>query len=184
MSARLTLVCHASTRAVREAAFPLDEPLDSRGLAQASVLAGSLGGTDAVWTSPAIRAKQTAAALRLDAAVETALADIDLGRWAGRPFAKVLAEEPDSVAAWTSETDAAPHGGESITHLLERVTRWLDTVGRNERRIVAVTHPAVIRAAIIVAIGAKPASFWRIDAAPLCRVMLRGSGSRWRLHLP
>jgi len=45
-----------------------------------------------------------------------------------------------------------------------------------------VTHAAVIRAAVIHAIDAKPSSFWRIDVAPLCRVDLRSNGERWVLR--
>jgi broad specificity phosphatase PhoE len=53
--------------------------------------------------------------------------------------------------------------------------------GARQGRSVAVTHPAVIRAAIVVAIEAKPVSFWRIDIAPLSIVDLGSNGSRWTL---
>jgi broad specificity phosphatase PhoE len=182
MAVRLTLICHASTQATRDAAFPLDEPLDPQGFARASALAGSLRGTDVAWTSPALRATQTAAALQLDAVVEPALRDIDLGCWAGQSLDEVQSKAPDAVAAWTGQADAAPHGGESVIGLIERVAPWLAAMGRDERRIVAVTHAAVIRAAVILAIDAKPASFWRVDVAPLCRAVLSHRGDRWTLR--
>jgi broad specificity phosphatase PhoE len=182
MNVRLTLVCHASTRTVRAAAFPLDEPLDPQGQAEASALACELRSADVAWTSPALRARQTAAALRLDAEVDHVLRDIDLGRWAGSSLSEVQAAEPDALAAWTSETDAAPHGGESIIDLLERIAPWLDTRGSDRRRSVVVTHPSVIRAAVILAIDANPKSFWHIDVPPLCRVELRADGRRWTLR--
>ena len=34
MSVRLTLICHASTSAVREVTFPGDEPIDAQGQAR------------------------------------------------------------------------------------------------------------------------------------------------------
>jgi broad specificity phosphatase PhoE len=182
MSVRLTLICHAATSAVREAAFPDDEPIDPQGHAKAATLAAALRRVDAASTSPALRAKQTAAALELEATVDPALRDVDLGHWAGRSFADVQEIEPEALAAWTSLADAAPHGGESVIALLERVAGWLDTLGRQDGRIVAVTHPAVIRAAIVSAIDAKPMSFWRIDIAPLCRVSLQGNTGRWTLR--
>jgi broad specificity phosphatase PhoE len=182
MSVRLTLICHASTSAVREAAFPADEPIDAKGLAKASALARELRRVDAAWTSPALRARQTAAALQLEATVDPALKDIDLGRWTGRSFAEVHEIEPDGIVTWTSQSDAAPHGGESVVLLLERIAGWLDALKRHDERIVAVTHPAVIRAAVVYAIDAKPMSFWRIDIAPLCRVSLRGNSSSWTLR--
>jgi broad specificity phosphatase PhoE len=182
MSVILTLICHASTDAVREAAFPADEPIDPQGQAKASALAGKLRRVDAAWTSPALRATQTATALQLEAKVDPALRDIDLGCWAGRSFADVQKSDPDGIAAWISQSDAAPHGGESVTALLERITCWLDVLKRQDGRIVAITHSAIIRAAIVLAIDAKPMSFWRIDIAPLCRVSLRGNPSHWTLR--
>ena len=182
MSVRLTLICHASTSAVREVAFPADEPIDSQGQAKAVALAGTLRRIDAAWTSPALRARQTAAALQLEAMVNPALRDVDLGRWAGRSFTDVQEAEPDGIAAWISQSDAAPHGGESVIALLERIACWLDALKREDGRVVAVTHPAVIRAAIVLAIDAKPMSFWRIDIAPLCRVILQGNISNWTLR--
>jgi broad specificity phosphatase PhoE len=182
MSVRLTLICHASTSAVREVAFPADEPLDPQGHAKASALAGELRRVDVAWTSPALRAQQTATALQLEAMANPALKDVDLGRWVGRSFADVQETEPEEIAAWTSRSDAAPHGGESIIALLDRISGWLDALKRQDGRIVAVTHPAVIRAAIVLAIDAKPMSFWRIDIAPLCRVSIQGNNSHWTLR--
>ena len=75
---RLTLVSRAPTSAVWEVAFPADEPIDSQGQAKASALAGELRRVDAAWTSPALRATQTAAALQLDPTIDPTLRDIDL----------------------------------------------------------------------------------------------------------
>jgi hypothetical protein len=47
---------------------------------------------------------------------------------------------------------------------------------------VAVTHPAVIRAAILTALGAPPACFSRIDVEPLGLAEFRGDGRRWMLR--
>ena len=40
-------------------------------------------------------------------------------------------------------------------------------------RIVAVTHAAVIRAAMIIVLDADPRAFWRIDVEPLCFARLQ-----------
>jgi len=181
MASRLTLVSHAPTAAVRAAAFPLDESIDERGRREASALSGVLPQALTAWTSPARRALETAAALNLDAKVEPLLRDMDLGRWAGRTFADVEAAEPHEMVRWLSDTSASPHGGESVEALLSRVGNWLRSAGERQGRSVAVTHPAVIRAAIVVAIEANPVSFWRIDIAPLNIVELGSNGSRWTL---
>lgn len=181
-AARLTLLCHASTEALRTAAFPLDEPLDRRGRALAAALGGELAPQRIVFSSPARRAIETAAAAGLTARAEAALRDCDHGRWAGRALTEVAQVEPEAVALWLKDPDATPHGGESITALLRRVGAWMDSeavVGR----VLAITHASVIRAAVIHALDAPPRSFWRIDAPPLSIIELRRNGSRWSFHL-
>jgi broad specificity phosphatase PhoE len=177
----LTLICHASTSAVRDAAFPMDEPLEPQGHAKATALAAEMRRVDSAWTSPALRARQTAIALGLDAIADPALREVDFGTWSGRSLADIETAAPEAIVAWTTDCSAAPHGGESIIDLLRRIMPWLDTVGQTGGRVVAVTHSTVIRAAIILALDAQPASFWRIDVAPLCQVRLRGNAGRWTL---
>lgn len=179
---RLTLICHASTRAMRQAAFPEDEPIDAIGEAKASALAGHLRPAEQVWSSPALRARQTNQALSLDAELEPLLADCDYGRWVGRRLADIQIEEPDATLAWLSDPSAAPHGGESIQALLQRVAGWLDGLDADLDHIIAVTHAAVIRAAVIHALGAGAEAFWRIDVNPLTLTELRRSHGRWTLR--
>jgi broad specificity phosphatase PhoE len=176
--ARLLLVCHASTVATARAAFPLDEPLDERGLRRARGLADEFVPGPAA-CPPELRCLQTAAALGLRAEPDPLLADCDHGRWAGRTLAEVEAAEPEALASWLGDPAAAPHGGEPVTALLARVAGWLAV--RTPGRTVAVTHPAVIRAAVVHALGAPARAFWRVDVAPLARVTLTGRGVRWRL---
>jgi broad specificity phosphatase PhoE len=179
MSVTLTLICHASTQAVRAAAFPMDEPLDLQGLAKASALAPTMRRVDAAWTSPALRARQTADALGLTAAAVPDLRDIDFGTWSGRSIDEIETIAPEALAAWTHDCAAAPHGGESIVEMLARVACWFETIEPVQGRIVAVTHAAILRAAILFVLDARPEAFWRIDIAPLCRLRLRGKAGHW-----
>ena len=182
MSKRLTLICHGATAATRAAAFPQDEPLEDGVLSRVEVLGQGLRRPDRAWSSPALRARQTAAALALDASVNGSLRDCDYGRWGGRTFTDVQTHEPASVAAWLSDAEAAPHGGESLSDLFRRVWAWMDECIREEaRHTIAVTHAAVIRAAILHVLDAPPRSFWRIDIEPLSVIRLRGDGVRWTL---
>lgn len=182
MSTRLTLLAHAPTAFTRAAAFSADEPVDERGLVQARALADALPRPERAWTSPMRRARETAAALGLAAVAEPLLADADYGRWSGRTFDETAAAEPDSLAAWMSDPAAAPHGGESVVAVLERIRVWLDARRGERGHGLAVTHSAVIRAAVVLAIGAPPQSFWRIDVQPLSRTELRPHGNRWTLR--
>ena len=184
MSLRLTLVSHAATQAMRQAAFPIDEPLEPLGAAKAAGFAAGLGRVDTAWTSPALRAVQTAAALGLRATADPALADIDLRRWAGRSLAEIEAADPAGLRTWSADPTAAPHGGESVERLLQRATRWLEVRARDRGRVLAVTHAAFVRAVLVAVLGADAGAFWRIDVEPLCFVALQGRGGRWTIRLP
>ncbi|RFB81298.1 histidine phosphatase family protein [Methylovirgula sp. 4M-Z18] len=181
MTPRLTLLCHSATPLLRQAGFPLDEALDARGLAAAQKLAGRFG-MERVLTSPLLRALQTAEALGLRAQPDEALRECDYGRWGGQTLQAIATAEPEAVAAWMRDIDAAPHGGESLGHLIARVGAWLDGasfVGHT----LAITHSSVVRAALIHALQAPAACFWRIDAAPLSVADLSRRGNGWALRL-
>jgi broad specificity phosphatase PhoE len=178
----LLLVRHAPTSATRAASFPADEALDARGRAAAGRLAATLPARADALTSPARSCRETADAAGLEAArVEAALADVDYGAWAGRTLDDVQVGEPDAAAAWVSDPDARPHGGETLRELAGRVEAWLATQAALEGRAVAITHAAVVRAAVVHALGAPPAAFWRIDVPPLAVTELHARSGRWTL---
>jgi broad specificity phosphatase PhoE len=171
MTSRVVLICHGATSATRRAAFPADEPL-----LDFPEPAGDRA--DVVLCGPATRCRQTAAALGLEPTVDERIRECDYGRWAGRTLAELTSTDPDGVQAWLSDPAATPHGGESTMDLMVRVAGWLDALPAG--RVVAVTHPSVVKAAIVHAVRGTPESFWRIDVAPLARTVL--SGPRWTLR--
>jgi broad specificity phosphatase PhoE len=172
---RLMLVRHGSTPAVRAAAFGADESLDQHGVAGAGRLADRLPRFDEVLTSPFARAVQTGAPLG-PARVVKELAECDFGTWAGLTLADV---DPEDLGAWMTDPDAAPHGGESLTGLLERVGVWLDEQATLEGTAVAITHGGVVKAAVCHALAAPPSAFWRIDVSPLSITELHAHDGRW-----
>jgi len=175
------LISHASTPALRRAAFPVDESIDASARDKAAKLGLALRLRRA-WTGPELRTIETARALALEPVIELALRDCDYGRWTGRPLAEVQEAEPAAIGDWLSDPGAAPHDGESICAVLARVAHWLNTLLEEPGRFAAVTHPAVVRAAIIHAIGAHARSFWRIDVAPLTVTVLSRCDGRWTLR--
>ena len=178
---RLSLISHAMTDALAAGRFPADEPLNDTGrrLVEA-VAAFEIVGDTRQLTGPERRARQTAQLLGLQAATEPQLADLDCGRWRGEVLANI---GPADLEAWLTEPAQTPHGGESIADLIERVDGWLDSLTDDALRTVAVTHPAVIRAAILLALDTPPKSFWRIDIAPLSQTVMHFRGGRWTLRL-
>jgi broad specificity phosphatase PhoE len=178
---RLLLVRHAATSATRAAAFPADEGLDEQGRSQAAGLAAALPRNAEVLASPARRCRETAAAAGLEAVVDVGIADCDFGTWTGRTLAELDAAEPEAVHSWMLDPDAAPHGGESLTVFAARIATWLDAQAGLEGRVAAITHAEVVKAAVVHALGAPLAAFWRIDASPLALTELHAHDGRWTL---
>jgi broad specificity phosphatase PhoE len=175
---RLTLVSHGMTDAMAAGRFPIDEPLNAVGHRQLDATV-DLGSIDAALCGPEKRTRQTAELLGLRAETDTALADLDHGSWRGNVLGGV---QPAELAIWLTDPAGAPHGGESLVALMIRVRHWLDSIAARRGRIVAVTHPAVVRAAILIALDAPPKSFWRIDVSPASRTVMHKRGQSWTLR--
>jgi broad specificity phosphatase PhoE len=178
---RLLLVRSAATAATRRAAFAADEPLDAGGERAAARLDPGLGSVEVVLTGPALRARQTAKAAGFDARVEQDLEALRAGSWSGLDLAEVGAREPLALRAWLEDPAARPPGGESRTELSARVARFLERAGELPGTVVAITHASVVRAAVVLALGAPPQAFWRVDVAPASVTELRPRDAGWLL---
>jgi broad specificity phosphatase PhoE len=177
---RLTLVSHAMTDAMAAGRFPADEPINGTGRRQVGAVAGlDIKSQARQLAGPERRARQTAELLGLDATTEPRLADLDCGRWRAEKLESI---HPADLETWLTDPGCAPHGGESIVDLIERVGGWLESLTDNTLPTFAVTHPAVVRAAILVALDAPPKSFWRVDIAPLNRTVMHFLGRDWTIR--
>lgn len=178
-STRLTLICHARTVAQKLSRFPTNEPVEHLPLAPGA-LATQFASADRVLCGPELRTRQTAERFSAAPQVDEALRDCDWGRWHGQAIKDLQVREPEALQTWISDPQAAPHGGESVMQLSERVAAWLTSLQGVPRHIVAVTHPFVIRAALMQVL--QGAAFNAIDVEPLSVVELRFNGI-WRLRL-
>ncbi|HET8994223.1 MAG TPA: histidine phosphatase family protein [Rhodococcus sp. (in: high G+C Gram-positive bacteria)] len=175
---RLFLISHASTHAQQHVRFPADDPLSERGRRELDRVAAPV--IDRALTAPEVRTVDTAAALGWSATVEPALRDLVCAKWSGVPMDSIAEVE---LAAWLTDPVSAPHGGEAIVDLIARVGAWLDTFDESPERIGVVTHPAIIKAAVVHALGAPASAFWRVDVRPLSVTRLNGRGGRWTVRL-
>ncbi|GGK56381.1 histidine phosphatase family protein [Nocardia camponoti] len=163
---RVDLIGHGLTEAMRKTRFPVDEPLDvSAKLPDYQPLPDAR-----VLTGPERRTRETAMGLGLQSAPDQRLRDLDAGSWRGTAMGSL---PQDQLFAWLTDPAFRGHKGESITELIDRTRFWLAEVASEAVDLIAVTHPAVIRAALVAVLDAPAASFWRIDVAP---------GSITRLH--
>lgn len=165
---------------MRSACFPSDEPADAASLRQAANAEAldSRTGEKSLWAAPATAARQTADALGWAAIEVPELAEVDSGRWRGLPYTQVAQTEPAALAAWLSDPEAAPHGGESQADLAARVAGWLD---KAELVSIVICDVGVIRAALGHALGLGPLQTARFDVAPLTTTELLPARGGWRV---
>ena len=181
MVLRLALVCHAPTAATRTASFPADEPSDGPGLDRARAVSHRAAAPSACVRSPALAAQQTAEALKLSAWIDPDLRECDYGPGPAALSTPSARRIRAGAAQWLTDPALCPHGGESVLAVLSRVSAWLAGLDDRSAPVIAVTHSAVVRAAVVSALGAPPSAFWRIDFAPLSTTLLQGRGRTWTL---
>ncbi|MFF0352667.1 histidine phosphatase family protein [Nocardia sp. NPDC003269] len=174
---RVDLVGHSLTEAVRKARFPVDEPLDESG--RDALRAYSVPDGAQVRTGPERRARETAEALGVVGELDARLRDLDAGSWRGTEMSGLA---QDQLFAWLTDPEFRGHGGESVTDLVERARFWLAEIASAGRDTVAVTHPAVVRAVLLVVLDAPSKSFWRMDVPPASVTRLHYRGN-WTLRL-
>jgi broad specificity phosphatase PhoE len=154
----------------------LDRALLPTGKAQARAVAHRMRdlAPAIVYSSDARRARETgaiiAAVCQVPLQVDADLGEIDLGEWAGRTYADVVAADPAARAWFTDPSTGAPPGGESIAVAAERVMRVLSALAHGDvERVAIVGHAGSLRLALAQALGMPLSSYWRLrlDCASL-----------------
>jgi broad specificity phosphatase PhoE/ribonuclease HI len=153
-----------------------DNPgLNETGVAQARAAASylsTIGGVDAVVSSPMRRTQQTAAivaeSLGLEVSVAGAWQECSFGDWDGHTFAEVQHKWPEALNAWMESTAVAPPGGESFDMCARRVRSARDSVLSSYpgKTVVVVTHVTPIKLMIRSALQAPMTSLFRMELKP------------------
>ncbi|MEV5661449.1 histidine phosphatase family protein [Streptomyces flaveolus] len=186
MALRVTFVAAARSLPLLAERFGDDRPLDQAGWDEVLRAAPGLlplAAAELRYCSPTPRSRATGDALGYAPLAQLALRECDMGRWGGLTLGEAMAREPAAVDTWLADPRSAPHGGESLLALIGRVGGWLDTrPGEDGDRIVAVAEPSVIRAALVHALKAPPATYWNLDVRPLSTTTLTGRAGRWTLR--
>jgi broad specificity phosphatase PhoE len=113
-----------------------DPPLTAGGKAAASRLRELK--VEAVYTSPRLRARETAEVFGRPALVIPEFAEINFGEWDGLAWSEVEERWPSAARAKADDwLGVAPPGGESWPAFLERVRKGLDQVHMFPAAIVA-----------------------------------------------
>ena len=95
-----------------------------------------------VVSSPLLRARRLAEALRADARVDARLAEIDFGDWEGRRWEAI---NRGALDRWAADVlNFIPPGGESVAMLQARAVEFAATLDLPS--VALVTHAGVMRA--------------------------------------
>ncbi|HEX8206153.1 MAG TPA: histidine phosphatase family protein [Solirubrobacteraceae bacterium] len=180
----ILLARHGETTENRERRFQgqKDVPLNDHGREQARALAETAAGEQrpivALYTSPLVRARETAEIvgerIGLEPRPDERLKEVDVGAWQDRLKDDVERDEPEAWAAFRAAGDAFRFpGGESFAEQQERVIAALvDITQRGELPALVVCHRGVVRCALAHTHkrGLETYHDWRVPNAELIRL--------------
>lgn len=171
----LTLVRHGETSANLAGVWhgSTDAPLTERGREQALRVARflheSFGDASAVYSSPLLRARETAGAiaslLGLELRVDADLSEYHLGSWEGKTY-RELHETHRLWDEMRRDPDFAPHGGESPRAVTLRITAALRRIGGGHagERVIVVTHGGALSLALAAIVDGDYTRWRRVMA--------------------
>jgi glucosyl-3-phosphoglycerate phosphatase len=170
MTRRLVLVRHGQTawNAIGRGQGHSDVELDETGHAQSAAATPGLAAYQPVglWSSDLARCRQTAAYVAaktgLEPTYDARLREYDLGARTGLTMPEFAAAHPDEYAAFVAGHFEAVPGGESTSHVAERMgevlAEILATLGPGETALV-FSHGAALKVGVMTLLG------WPADLA-------------------
>jgi broad specificity phosphatase PhoE len=144
----------------------LDVGLSDEGRAQARSVAARIESVEAVYSSPRLRAVETARLVKpeLEPRIEPALREIDFGRFEGLSYDEAAAREPELYRLWMERpTEVTFPGGESWPMVRDRVRQFAAGMRRHHASVLIVAHGGPIRALLAEALGLPDPHIFRID---------------------
>jgi len=182
----LLLIRHGLPRRVENATGPADPPLTELGHRQAEAMASWLAddGIAAVYVSPLVRARETAAALELRlglrAEIVDGIAEFDRDERSYVPIEELRATKDPRWFALASAS-----GGEERRAWHQRAVDALEglVAAHPGRRVAAVCHGGVINTYVCHVIGLEPRLFFEPRYCSVHRVLAASSGERSLLAL-
>lgn len=157
-----------------------DPPLSDEGLEQARRTGEFLAASalDAVYSSPLLRARQTAEAIAkphgLNAQIVDDLIEVDVGAWEGRSWEEIRKTDAEAYRAFMNDASVNPYlGGENLQTVLARAGPALEKLMQENlgRSIAVVAHNVVNRAYLAQLIG-MPVARYRSIPQDNCGVTL------------
>ncbi len=162
---KITFISHGATIYSEEGRFSDAgnyPPLSELGVEEIETLTKYLKArgvkNDVIYTSPSVRTIQSAMMIsklfKKDYVVLDNLKQRSFGDWNGQTFSQVLKKYPDGFADILANPAEAPDNVENSVDFIKRVKSVIDEVVEQNigNRIIIVTHPDIIQAAICAAL--------------------------------
>lgn len=151
----ILLLRHGETELNRSGAWrgQIDVPLSVGGQAEARALGARVAAEyhlRALYSSPLLRARQTAGAIAhptgVEVMVDERFRDVDYGPWAGRRPADLSPEEREAVHRWARRPETPLPGAEDPASAQQRAADGLvELAGAHSGTIGIVTHDAILQ---------------------------------------
>jgi broad specificity phosphatase PhoE len=133
-----------------------DEPLTELGEQQAVALGEAVGSIalDGVYSSPLLRARQTAAYLAEpgghEVRIDPRLREQAFGEWEGLSHDEIMERDPEILESFSRRDDVEPPGGEAQVAVLSRVVGLIEELaadgsGEERRSVALVSHVGPIK---------------------------------------
>jgi alpha-ribazole phosphatase len=183
----LYLVRHGQTEYSLHNRFcgSIDPPLNPTGLAMATALGAHYArgpdgaGWSAIWSSPLLRARQTAEPTAHGAGIgltiDDGLREIAYGEWEGRPEAEVERDDAERFHAWAAHPGrVAPPGGEAGDAIAERALAAVERLRARhpDGKVLLVSHKATLRVLVCALLGVDVDLFRVRIAQKVCAVSI------------
>ena len=173
---KIYLIRHGQTAANNGKMFQgsLDYSLNPSGLAQAQKLGEYFADIhlDAIYSSPMLRARMTAAAIatRKNMAYRTVsgLEEANFGQWEGMTFDEIYQRWPEQMDKFFMEPASwQPPGGESFAMVQQRaLAAFQQILDRSEEgsAVAIVSHGGIVRVQLSHILGMPLDNMWRLSA--------------------
>ncbi|MDQ3070151.1 MAG: histidine phosphatase family protein [Acidobacteriota bacterium] len=179
----LYLVRHGQTSYSRDNRFcgSLDPALTASGEAMAQAFAQAYAPVAwaGIYTSPMLRARQTADPLtrltHIPATVDEGLSEIAYGEWEGLRQDEVKAQWPDAFAYWAENVASrGTPGGETAFHVAARAMRSVEAIRTRHQdgNVLLVSHKATLRIITCALLGLDVRLFRDRIAQPVAAVTM------------
>jgi probable phosphoglycerate mutase len=179
----LYMVRHGQTADSRENRFSgsSDPPLTMVGEAMVQAFAEAYASLtwDAIYTSPMLRARQTADPLcrltGVQAQLEDGLKEIDYGEWEGLKQVEVKQRWPEAFEYWADDVASrGTPGGETAFHVAARAMRVVEAIRARHQKgnVLLVSHKATLRVITCALLGLDVRLFRVRIAQPVCAVTM------------